>query len=47
MFYVCLTVEEGLTTEAVLGLDFLESDQCTMDMQHRSLTFPNGTSLQI
>lgn len=45
MFFARFTVAVDMTTEAILGLDFLESNQCTMDMQHRSLTFPDGTSL--
>ena len=37
-FNTPLVVAEGLTTEAILGLDFFEMNTCALDMESRLLS---------
>ena len=36
-------VADGLTTEGILGLDFLELHRCTVDMGNRTLLCTNAS----
>ena len=44
---VTLVVAEGLTVEAILGLDFLESNQCILDLRNRTLSLGNSAVLPL
>ena len=46
-FCMSFTVAEDLTTEAILGLDFLKSHHCTIDMGSRSVMFTDGNRLPL
>ena len=39
-FHCPVLVARSLTSEAILGLDFLEANNCTLEMADRKLTFP-------
>ena len=38
-FDINIVVAEGLTTEAILGVDFLEAHLCILDLGRRTLSF--------
>ena len=38
-FDINIVVAEGLTTEAILGLDFLEAHLCILDLSRHTLSF--------
>ena len=40
-------VTEALTIEAILGLDFLENNGCTLDLRCRSLTLADSTTIPL
>ena len=39
-FHCPVLVARSLTSEVILGLDFLEANNCTLEMADRNLTFP-------
>ena len=41
MFSIDVVVAEGLTTDGILGLDFLESNSCTINTGRRTLQCGN------
>ena len=44
---VTFAVADGLTVEAILGLDFLENNQCTLDLRRRTLTLSDSTTVPL
>ena len=46
-FECTVVIADGLTTEAILGIDFLEANKCTLDMGNRTLCFPGSQSLRV
>ena len=48
VFHCPVLVASALTSEAILGLDFLEANKCLLGMADRCLTFPErGVSLSL
>ena len=41
IFNVPFVVSDDILVEAILGLDFVESNHCVIDCGHRNLTFPS------
>ena len=41
MFNLPFVVTDDILVEAILGLDFVESNHCVIDCGHRNLTFPS------
>ena len=41
IFHCPVLVARSLTSDVILGLDFLEAHHCTLEMAHRQLSFPD------
>ena len=44
---VSVVIADGLTTEAILGFDFWETNQCTLDMGNCTLNFPGSQPITL
>ena len=47
-FQFPVLVASSLTADAILGMDFLDANQCTLEMANKVLSFPNrGVSISL
>ena len=48
MFKFPVLVASSLTADAILGMDFLDENECTLEMANKVLRFPNkGVSISL